>query len=85
MARDAEGFTPTQAALMYVLRDGQWHARVELYVAMDEHCANSLRYHVRCMRKILAPQGLLLLYSFGPITAGVGLQLVRQLQSMSVG
>lgn len=54
MARDANGFTPTQARLMHVLQDGTWHSAAELERAVDEYCSGSLlRAHITHLRKVL--------------------------------
>jgi len=54
MARDVNGFTPTQARIMYVLQDGTWHSAAELEKAVDEYCSGSLlRAHLTYLRRIL--------------------------------
>lgn len=54
MARDANGFTPTQARIAYVLQDGKWHSQEELLKAIDELATpNLLNVHIANMRAIV--------------------------------
>lgn len=81
--RDENGMTPTQAKIFNCLADGEWHSRDELCRLIDDD-RKVLKFHVACVRKIVAPKGLLLMYFTSP-TAGIGLQLMRKLSPMELG
>jgi DNA-binding response OmpR family regulator len=54
MARDVNGFTPTQARIAYVLQDGKWHSQEELLKAIDEYAtSNLLNVHISKIRAIV--------------------------------
>lgn len=61
VARDANGFTPTQARIMAVLCDGAAHTYHDLVGCLwDEACLDpkaSLATHISYIRKIIRPRG----------------------------
>ena len=51
-------FTPTQNAIMDVLRDGRRHSKCELMKCLDEFStSNNLRVHLSHLRKRLESRG----------------------------
>jgi hypothetical protein len=52
--RDANGFTPTEARIIAVLADGQWHRQRELVRVIDELSDLSVLWqHICNIRKII--------------------------------
>lgn len=85
VVRDANGFTPIQAALWEVLADGLWHRRGELTAIVDDD-RHVLRYQINRMRKIVEPKGLMIIYQICTgAGGGIGLQVVRRLSSVRSG
>lgn len=83
MRRDANGFTPMQAAIMEVLGDGEWHSRAEIERLLDDD-RHVVRNHIRNLRPMLSSKGYLLGYYPGPF-GETGLQLTRKLSSVRDG
>lgn len=82
--RDENGFTPTQARLWDLLKDGEWHSNAEMYRIIDDEDRMVLAQMICSMRKILATKGLLITSSTSP-TAGIGRQVSRKLMPMEIG
>lgn len=82
--RDENGFTPTQARLWDLLKDGEWHSRIEMYQIIDDYDRKVLGQQICKMRKTLREKGMLISFTTSP-TAGIGVQVSRKLMPAEVG
>jgi len=86
MARDENGFTPTQARIVNVLIDGTWHPKRELLYAVDELADddNLLQYHLKNIKRILKPRNEHITFQIHP-TMGTLYMLTRALSPSNIG
>lgn len=83
--RNSDGLTETEARIVHVLLDGQWHRQRELLRAIDEQASiANLRTHLTNIRKSLESKKETITTQIHPIE-GTLYQLCRALSPMING